>query len=105
MSLRRSKAIPDRFRYVNSPVYVDFINSICRSGGERNALRSVFYKFISAFTVVKRIVMCYGDDRSVSCELLCMIRDRPDEAVILYSGTSTVYGDFERALLHDGAIL
>ena len=97
--------MPDRFRYVNSPVYVDFINSICRSGGERNALRSVFYKFISAFTVVKCVVICYGDDRSMSCELLRMIWSHPDGAVMFYSGATTVYGNFDGALLYDGAIL
>ena len=86
-------------------MYVDFINSICRNGGEHNALRSVFYKFISAFTVVKCIVVYDGDDQNTPRELLCMIRDHPDEAVMLYSGASTVYGDFEGALLCDGAAL
>ena len=86
-------------------MYVDFINSICRNGGEHNALRSVFYKFISAFTVVKRIVVYDGDDQNIPRELLCMIRDHPDEAVIFYSGTSTVYGNFEGALLYDSTIL
>ena len=86
-------------------MYVDFINSICRNGGERNALRSVFYKFISAFTVVKCIVVYDGDDQNIPRELLCMIRDHPDEAVIFYSGTSTVYGNVEGALLYDSTIL
>ena len=86
-------------------MYVDFINSICRNGGEHNALRSVFYKFTSAFAVVKCVVMYYGDDRSISCELPRMIRDHRDGAAIFYSGTSTVYGNFEGALLYDSAIL
>ena len=86
-------------------MYVDFINSICRNGGEHNALRSVFYKFTSAFTVVKRIVVYDGDDQNIPRELLCMIRDHPDGAVIFYSGASTVYGDFEGALLYDSATL
>ena len=86
-------------------MYVDFINSICRNGGEHNALRSVFYKFISAFTVVKCIVVYDGDDQNIPRELLCMIRDHPDEAAIFYSGTSTVYDDVEGALLRDSAIL
>ena len=42
-----------------------------------------------------------GDDQNIPRELLCMIRDHPDEAVIFYSGTSTVYGNFEGALLYD----
>ena len=86
-------------------MYVDFINSICRNGGEHNALRSVFYKFISAFAVVKRVVTYYGDDRSISCELPRMIRDHPDGAATLYSGASTAYGDFEGALLCDSVAL
>ena len=86
-------------------MYVDFINSICRNGGERNALRSVFYKFISAFAAAKRIAMYYGDDRSTSRELPRMTWSHPDEAVIFYSGTSTVYGNFEGALLYDSTIL
>ena len=86
-------------------MYVDFINSICRNGGEHNALRSVFYKFISAFTVVKCIVTHYGDDLSISCELPRMIRDHRDGAAIFYSGTSTVYGNLEGALLYDSTIL
>ena len=86
-------------------MYVDFINSICRNGGEHNALRSVFYKFTSAFTVVKCIVVYDGDDQNIPRELLRMIRDHPDGAAIFYSGTSTVYGNIEGALLYDSIIL
>ena len=54
---------------------------------------------------MKCVVIYYGDDRSISCELLRMIWNHRDGAVIFYSGTTTVYGNFDGALLYDGATL